>query len=82
MLGCVAAVDIGARYSCVVAFQKALQDVGEQVSCRQAQVSHDAEVDGYHGAVGFDEQIAGVDVGVEEAVAEGLLEEDARRAFQ
>ena len=59
-----------------------MQDIGEQVSCRYAQVSHDAEVDGHHRAVGFDEQITGVDIGVEESVSEGLLEEDARRAFE
>ena len=40
------------------------------------------KVDGNHRAVGLDEKIAGVNVGVEEAVAEGLLEEDSRRAFE
>ena len=51
-----------------------------RISARKRRVlavdpAHDAEIDGDDGAVGVDEQVARVHVGVEEAVAERLVEE-------
>src|SRR3546814_2858253 len=63
----------------VVAFEKAQQHVGEEVARRLVEPPHDAEIDRHQGAVpraaARDEHVAGMQVGMEEAVAEGLVEE-------
>ena len=44
----------------------------------QVDAAHDAEVEGHDPALRVDQHVAGVHVGVEEAVAEHLVEEDHR----
>ena len=55
--------------------QKAHQDLGQMAPRRQVEPTHDAEIERDDGAVGADQHVAGVHVGVEEAVAKHLVEE-------
>ena len=64
----------------VVALQEAQQHVGEVVARLAVEPAHDAEIDGADIALEIDEHVPGMLVAVEEAVAEGLLEEDRRGA--
>ena len=66
----------------VVALQEAQQHVGEVVARLAVEAAHDAEIDGPDIALEIDEHVPGMLVAVEEAVAEGLLEEDRRGAGQ
>ena len=70
----VAGIEMHLGDTAVVAGQKADQHVGEVVAGLAVEPAHDAEIDDGERAVGIDEQIAGVHVGVEEAVAEHLVE--------
>ena len=52
-----------------------MQDLGEEQALLRAKSAHDAEIDRDQVAVGIDEQIAGMHVGMEEAVAHGVAQE-------
>ena len=65
----VAGVEMDLRGALIVARDEAEQDFGEEAALLRAEPAHDAEVDRDQPAVGVDEQIAGMHVGVEEAVA-------------
>ena len=54
----------------VVAGDEAVEDLGEEPPLLAAEPAHDAEIDGDDVAGGVDEQVPGMHVGVEEAVAE------------
>ena len=59
----------------VVAGDEAVEDFGEEAAFLLAEPSRDAEVDGNDGAVGLDEQVARMHVGMEEAVAQRVAQE-------
>src|SRR5262249_27253352 len=60
----------------VVALDESQQHVREVVAGLAVEPPHDAEIDGADIAVGIDEHVAGMLVGMEIAVAEHLVEED------
>ncbi len=64
----------------IVAVEEAQQHVGEEIARALVDAAHDAEIDRDHRAIGGHEKIAGVHVGVKEAVAEDLAEKAARGA--
>ena len=59
----------------VVAGDEAEKDLGEEAPFLVAEPAHDAAVDRDQPALGVDEQVAGVHVGMEEAVADRMGEE-------
>ena len=59
----------------IVAADEAVEDLGEKAALLAAEPAHDAEIDGDDPALGVDEKIALVHVGVEEAVAQGVAQE-------
>jgi hypothetical protein len=59
----------------VVPRDEAVQDLGEEAPLLQPEAPHDAEIDGDDAALIVDEQIAGMHVAVEEAVAHGVAQE-------
>ena len=59
----------------IVAGDEAVEDFGEEAPLLRPEPAHDAEVDGDQPAVVVDEQIAGMHVGVEEAVAQRVAQE-------
>ena len=59
----------------VVAVEEAVEDLGEEAPLLHAEPPHDAEIDGDDAALLVDEQIAGMHVGMEEAVAHGMAQE-------
>ena len=54
---------------------KPQQNLGEEAPLLQAEPSHDAEIDRDEAALIVEEQIAGMHVGVEEAVAQRVAQE-------
>ena len=58
----------------IVAGDEAEQDFREEAPLLGAEPSHDAEVDRHQPGVGVDEQVAGMHVGVEETVAQGVAQ--------
>ena len=66
----IAGVEMHLRRALIVAGDEAEQDFGEEAPLLRPEPSHDAEVDRDQPAVVVDEQIAGMHVGVEEAVAQ------------
>ncbi len=58
----------------VIAGQKADQHVGQVVARRAVEPAHDPEIDDRQGALGSDKNVAGMQIGMEKAVAEHLLE--------
>ena len=65
----------------VVARDEAVEDFGQEAPLLLAEPAGNAEIDRNDGAVRLDEQIAGMHVGVEEAVAQRVAQEglDQRR---
>ena len=63
------------RGALIVASNEAEQDLGQEAALFGPQPSHDAEVDRDQTAVVVDEQIAGMHVGVEEAIAQRVPQE-------
>ncbi len=61
----------------IVAGDEAQQHVGQKIACGPVDPAHDPEIDHAEGAIGPHEGIAGVHVGVEEAVAKDLQEKDS-----
>ena len=59
----------------IIAGDEAEQDLGQEAPLLRAEPAHDAEVDRHQPAVVVDEQIAGMHVGVEEAVAQRMAQE-------
>ena len=59
----------------VVAGDEAVEDLGEEAPLLRPEPAHDAEVDRDQVAVGVDEQVARMHVGVEEAVAQRVAQE-------
>ena len=59
----------------VIAGDEAEQNFREETALLEAQTAHYAEIDGAEAAIFVDEQIAGVHIGVEKAVAQGLAQE-------
>ena len=59
----------------IVARDEAIEDFGEEAALLLAEPAGDAEIDRDDGAVGLDEQIARMHVGVEEAVAQRVAQE-------
>ncbi len=66
----------------VIAREKADQHVGEVEAGLAVEPAHDAEIDHGDCAVGIDEHVAGVEIGMEKAVAEYLVEERVGRLAQ
>ncbi len=71
----VTGVEMHLRGALIVAGDEAEQDFGEEAPLLRAEPAHDAEVDGHQPAVGVDEQIARMHVGVEKAVAQRVAQE-------
>ncbi len=71
----VAGLEMHLGGAAIVAGDEAEQDFRQEAPFLGAQPSHDAEVDRHQPSVGIDEQIAGVHVGVEKAVAQGVAQE-------
>ncbi len=71
----IAGVEMHLRGSLIVAGDEAEQDFGQEAALLRAEPAHDAEVHRHQAAVGVDEQIAGMHVGVEEAVAQRVAQE-------
>ena len=69
------------RHEIVIAIKHRRQKAGQKQPVGEVEMPHDAEIDRHQGAVGRDEDIAGVHVGMEKAVPEHLVEETARRRF-
>ena len=67
------------RHAPIVPRDEAVQDLGEEAPLLQAEPPHDAEIDGDDAALIIDEQIAGMHVGMEEAVAHGVAQEDLQQ---
>ncbi len=59
----------------IVAGDEAVEDFREEAALLLAEPPGDAEIDGDDGAVRLDEQVAGMHVGVEEAVAQRVAQE-------
>src|ERR1700733_5814850 len=59
----------------IIAGDEAEQDLGEKAPLLHAEPAHDAEIDRDQSAVGVEEQIAGMHVGVKEAVAQRVAQE-------
>ena len=59
----------------IVAGDEAVEDLGEEAALLRPEPAHDAEVDRDQLAVVVDEQVAGMHVGVEEAVAQRVAQE-------
>ena len=62
----------------IVAAEEAHQDLGQMAPGLEVEPAHDAEIERHDDALGIDQHVAGVHVGVEEAVAEHLVEEHGR----
>ncbi len=62
------------RGAVIIAGDEAVQDFRKEQPLLGAEPAHDAEVDGNQPAVIVDEQIAGMHVGVKEAVAQRMAE--------
>ena len=73
----VAGPEVHLRRALVVARDEAEEDLGEEALLLRAEAPHDAEVDGDEPPGVIDEQVALMHVGVEEAVAHGVLQERA-----
>src|SRR5215471_9697805 len=65
-------MDLGSTM--IVAGDEAVEDFGEEAPLLGAEPSHDAEINRDELAVVIDEQVAGMHVGMEEAVAHGVAE--------
>ena len=78
----VAGLEMDVRHALVVADQEAQQHLGQIAPGLGVEPAHDPEIDGDDIAVRVHQQVAGVQVGVEEAVPEDLVEEGARRLAQ
>ncbi len=76
MAGHVTGVEMDFRDTSVIAGKEAQQYPADIAPGASIQPAHDAEIDGIDGAVGADEKVAGVEIGVEETVAENLVEKD------
>ena len=74
MAGHVTGVEMDFRDTPVIAGKEAQQYPADIAPGASIQPAHDAEIDRVDGAVGADEKVAGVEIGVEEAVAENLVE--------
>ena len=59
----------------IIAGDEAVKNFGEEAAFLRPQPAHDAEIDRDQFAVGIDEQIAGMHVGVEKAVAQRVAQE-------
>ena len=71
----IAGLEMHLRRAVIVAGDEAEQDLGEEPPFLRAEPSHDAEVDRHQPAVVVDEQVAGMHVGVKEAVAQRVAQE-------
>ena len=71
----IAGVEMHLRGALIVAGDEAEQNLGEEAALLRPEPAHDAEVDGDQPALGVDEQIARMHVGVEEAVAQRVAQE-------
>ena len=59
----------------IVALDEAVENFGEEAPLLAAEPAHDAEIDRDDAALGVDEEIALMHVGVKEAVAQGVAQE-------
>ena len=59
----------------IVVADEAVEDLGEKAALLAAEPAHDAEIERDDAALGVDEEIALMHVGVEEAVAQGVAQE-------
>ena len=59
----------------IVAGDEAVEDLGEEAPLLRREPAHDAEIDRDDAAVGVDEQVARMHVGMEEAVAQRMAQE-------
>ena len=80
--GQVAGLEVDLGQTPVIARQQRQQHLGQEGPRLAVEPAHDAEIDGDDIAGLVDEHVARVLVAVEEAVAEGLLEEDGGRLGQ
>ena len=71
----VAGLEMHLRGAAIVARDEAVEDLGEEAPLLRADAPHDAEIDRDDAAVVVHEQIAGMHVGMEEAVAQRVAQE-------
>ncbi len=75
MSGHVACLEMHFGDAAIVARDEAQENFGEEAPLLQAEPAHDAEIDGDQAAGLVEEQIAGVHVGMKEAVAQRVAQE-------
>ena len=63
------------RGAVIIAGDEAVEDLGQKAPFLRTEPAHDAEIDRHQLAVVVDEQVAGMHVGVEEAVAQRVAQE-------
>ena len=71
----VAGLEMHLRDAQVIAADEAEQNLGEEPPLLHAEAAHDAEIDRHEPALIVHEQVAGMHVGVKEAVADGVAQE-------
>ena len=71
----VAGLEMNLGSADVISRDEAVEDLGEEAALLRRQPPHDAEVDRNDAAFWVDEQIAGMHVGVKEAVAQRMTQE-------
>ena len=71
----VAGLEMHLRHAQVIAADEAQKNFGEEAPLLHAEPAHDAEIDGDEPALRIHEQVAGMHVGVEIAVADGVAQE-------
>ena len=74
MRGHIARLEVHLCGAAIIAGDEAEQDLGEKPALLGAEPTHDAEVDGHQASIRIDEQVAGMHVGVEEAVAQRVTQ--------
>ncbi len=62
-------------HAAIVPGDEAMENLGEEAALLHAEAAHDAEIDGDDAALVIDEQIAGMQIGVEKPVAHGVQQE-------
>ena len=75
MAGHIAGLEMHLGHAAVVAGDEAEQDLRQEAPLLQAEPAHDAAIDGDEPALAVDEQVPRMHVGMEEAVADRMLQE-------
>src|SRR5690606_21252283 len=73
--GHITRLEMHLRHTTKIASDETVEDFGEEAPFLLGKAAHYAEIDGYNGAVRLHEQIAGMHVGMKEAVAQRLAPE-------